>query len=490
MQQLTSSRVSISLLARLPAIVGLLMLGSAAASAADVYDLGDRRELFVDRRQIESLGGSARLQMHSPQPAEIALKFDSPWDGPFSAYVTVFRDGEKVRMYYRGWQPLDAKSEKGLQFACYAESADGRTFTKPNLGLFEAGGSKENNIVWGDPSHNFAPFKDTRPDCPAEERYKALMSGHYEGKKRGLDAFVSADGIHWRKQQTEPVLTKGAFDSQNLAFWDANHGEYRSYYRIFTQGLTGPSAFKGVRAVALATSPDFKTWSDPTPIVLGGDAPQEQFYTNATTTYFRAPHYYLMFPKRYVKDRVGLADHKGISDAMFLTSRDGLNFDRTFLEAFIRPGRDELNWGDRSVMPAWGIVQTGPDELSVYYSQHYRKESAHIRRGVLRLDGFASLHADAASGELVTKPFTFHGKRLTLNYATSAAGSVQVEIQTADGKPIPGFTAADAPEAFGDKIDAEFAWKNGPDVSALAGKPVRLRFVLRDADVYSFRFAE
>ena len=170
-----------------------------------------------------------------------------------------------------------------------------------------------------------------------------------------------------------------------------------------------PSPYKGVRAVALASSSDFRNWSDPTPIVLGGDAEQEQFYTNATTTYFRAPHYYLMFPKRYVKDRVGLPGHKGISDAMMLSSRDGLHFDRTFLEAFIRPGRDDLNWGDRSVMPAWGIVQTGPDEMSIYYSQHYRKDSAHMRRGVLRLDGFASSDLFRAVAVGSALPLTMKG---------------------------------------------------------------------------------
>jgi hypothetical protein len=172
-----------------------------------------------------------------------------------------------------------------------------------------------------------------------------------------------------------------------------------------------------------------------------------------------------------------------------MSSRDGLHFDRTFRQAFIRPGRDEQNWGDRSTMTAYGIVQTGPDEMSVYYSQHYRQATHHVRRGVLRLDGIASLHADAEPGELTTKPFRFSGKQLTLNYATSAAGSVQVEIQDADGKPLPGFASADAPETFGDKIDAVYRWKAGDDVSALAGKTVRLRFVVRDADVYSYRFA-
>jgi hypothetical protein len=189
-----------------------------------------------------------------------------------------------------------------------------------------------------------------------------------------------------------------------------------------------------------------------------------------------------------MEKRVGKPGHRGVSDAVFLSSRNGHRFDRTFPEALIRPGRDELNWGDRGTMPARGLLQTGPDEMSIYYTQHYRYASAHVRRGVWRLDGIASLHADGAPGELITKPFTFTGKTLTLNYATSAAGNVQVEIQTADGAPIPGFTLKEAPEAFGDKIDAPFAWKNGTDVSMLAGKPVRLRFVLRDADVYSYRF--
>jgi len=460
---------------RLFSLLAVLPVAASLASAAEVYDLGDRRELFVDRHQIETMSGSARLELHSPVPAETAIRFDSPWDGPTSAYVTVFRDGDKVRMYYRGSGAIGPDNKMLHQHACYAESTDGgRTFVKPKLGLFEFNGSKENNIVLEGTAHNFTPFKDTRPGVPADQLYKAVKT---EGK--GLGAYYSADGIHWRKAFEEAVITKGAFDSQNLAYWDANHKQYRSYYRVFTNK---------VRDIALAASDDFEHWTDPELMKQSGDEPQEQFYTNAITPYFRAPHVYFCFPKRFVPSRVGLEGYKGISDAKFLSSRDGLHFDRTFMEAFIRPGRDENNWGDRGTMTAWGIVETGADEMSVYYSQHYRHKTAHMRRGVLRLDGIASLHADGKPGELVTKPLKFAGKTLTLNYATSAAGSVQVEIQTAEGAPIPGFTLADAPEAFGDKIDAPFAWKSGSDVSTLAGKPVRLRFVVRDADVYSYRF--
>ena len=455
---------------------------AARAAEADVYELGDRRELFVDRHRIASLSGAARLQLHEPRPAEIALKFDSPWDGEYSGYVTVFRDGDKVRMYYRGWKPgvPGEKRETGLQVACLAESTDGRTFTKPNLGLVEFAGSKDNNLVWGHPSHNFTPFKDARPGVPKDELYKALQTHKSTtGLGTGLAAFYSADGVHWRLASDKPVKTKGAFDSQNLAFWDPNHGEYRSYYRIFTNK---------VRAIAVTSSSDFQTWSEPTPIELSGDAPAEHYYTNATTPYFRAPHYYFAFPKRFVPSRSGLEGHRGVSDGVFLSSRDGVRFDRTFREAFIRPGRDPLNWGDRSSMVACGIVQTGPDEMSVYYSQNYRYPTHHMRRGVLRLDGIGSVRAGADGGELVTNAFRFTGRRLTLNYATSAAGSVQVEVQDAAGTPLAGFTQADATELFGDKIEAAARWKGGDDVTSLAGKAIRLRFVLRDADVFSYRF--
>ena len=75
-----------------------------------------------------------------------------------------------------------------------------------------------------------------------------------------------------------------------------------------------------------------------------------------------------------------------------------------------------------------------------------------------------------------------------MNFSTSIAGSVRVEIQDASGKPISGYALADCPEIFGDHLERVVAWKGGTDVSKLAGSSVRLRFVMRDADLYSIRF--
>ncbi|MCH2374129.1 MAG: hypothetical protein MK538_08080, partial [Planctomycetes bacterium] len=206
--------------------------------------------------------------------------------------------------------------------------------------------------------------------------------------------------------------------------------------------------------------------------------------------YFRAPHIYFSFPKRFVPHRKLGPEYPetGISEAVFLSSRDGIHFDRTFLEALIRPGRDPRNWGDRGQMPAWGLVQTGPDEMSLYYSRNYNFPTVHERRGVFRLDGIASAHAGYRGGELVTKLIKFKGNQLVLNFATAASGSVQVEIQDAEGTSLSGLSMNDAPELFGDEIAKAYAWSSKSTLGNVAGRPVRLRIRLKDADVFSYRF--
>jgi len=154
----------------------------------------------------------------------------------------------------------------------------------------------------------------------------------------------------------------------------------------------------------------------------------------------------------------------------------------------MRPGLDQLNWTDRNVMAAWGILELTPGEISIYYSQHYRHPSAHMVRTTVRTDGFVSVSAGYGGGEFVTKPLTFEGKELAINYSTSGPGEVVVELQDASGKAIPGFAMDDCPPIYGDEIERMVKWNGGSDVSSLAGKPVKLRVKLKDADLYSVRF--
>ena len=465
------SAVVICLAARL-APLSLLAAESDKAPIA----IGSRIEMFVDDWLIDSSRspGNVSLQLQTPVKREIVLVTDRPWEGPDSAYFTVFQDGPLVRLYYRGIVPAGDTSIG--QVTCYAESTDGIHFTRPSLGLVEFDGSKENNIIYrGIEAHNFAPFRDGNAAAQPGERYKALA-----GIQSKLYAFVSPDAIHCTKLQTDPVMTKGAFDSLNLSFWDERTQNYRCFSRYFDGE---------VRAIQCCTSQDFMHWTDPVPNRYSKRAPKEHFYTNGTRPCPGAPHIYLSFPKRFVPERKKFADYKemGVSDAVFLSSRDGVNWDRTFLEAWVRPGPDNRNWTQRSNMPAWGIVQLDPAEFSMYITEHYEWPDHRLRRITVRRHGFASVHAGAAGGEFTTRPLTFTGKHLIVNYATSAAGSIQVEVQDAQGKPIEGRSLADMPPLFGDELDAVVSWKSGSDLSSLIGKPVRFRFVMKDADIFALR---
>ncbi len=442
----------------------------------EVIELGQRRELFVDRFLISSIK-NVRLQLHPPCRTEVALRFDKPWEGDTSAYVTVLKDGPRYRMYYR------ASGEQGgrsWELTCVAESHDGRRWHKPELELHAFGPHRKTNIILAVPprqgTHNFAPFVDRNPEARPQARYKALAG-------LPLRAWGSPDGIHWKPLAEKPVITQGAFDSQNVSFWDPNRRCYVAYFRVFRNG---------VRAVATATSKDFLHWSEPQPVDMQ-QRRGEHFYTNATLLYYRAPHLYFAFPKRFHPGRRRLPKHphRGISDGVFLTSRDGLHFHREFPQALLRPGRDRRNWGDRSNMFAWGLVPTGPEEMSLYYSRHYRSSTAHIERAAYRVDGLASLQAGAEPGYIVTRPVRFAGRRLLLNYSTSAFGSVQVEVLSPEGKPLPGYELKAAPVLYGDAVDEPYPLYRGKrDFGPLVGKVVRLRFVLKEADLYSFRFAD
>jgi catechol 2,3-dioxygenase-like lactoylglutathione lyase family enzyme len=466
-------------------------------NASETIDIGSRLELLLDDRLIGELRDGASLELHHPVAREIALVHDAPWEGSASGYHTVFRDGDVVRMYYRGAHLVYGEKRLSMEHSvvCYAESRDGIHWTKPELGLVEFEGSTKNNILMGTgpAAHNFAPFKDTNPACPPEARYKAVG-----GLGKGLWAYQSADGIHWTQMSDEAVMTEGAFDSQNIAFWDPLRKQYREYHRHFREG----------RDIMTCTSDDFIHWSKPefleyTPGRL------TELYTNQIVPYPRAPHIFIGLPARYIAGRGLLTELNrqiaraskrcgtDYTDTGLITSRDASRF-HVWPEAFIRPGPETgTNWAYGNKYTAWGMIETAsqlpgaPDELSFYTSDDgYWRDHVILRRFSMRIDGFVSLSAPMSGGEMLTKPIRFDGDRLELNVATSAAGSVRIEFQDTDGQPVEGFALDNCDEIYGDSLAREVTWNGNGDVSALAGRTIRLRFVLRDADVYSFRFGE
>ena len=488
---------------------------SASSTESAARNIGSQRELFIDSVLVENFTGQAVLRLHHPERREIALVHDAPWEGNGCGYHTVFKDGDIYRMYYKAWHISLGGDVTNPVVICYAESKDGIQWIKPDLGLVEFNGSTKNNIIlnkihnYG--CHDFSPFIDTNSDVAPDQKYKAV--GYVVGLKEhyGLYGFVSADGIHWQLVQDDFIIKEDGwvFDTQNIVFWSKTEKQYVMYYR---------RTVDDIRNIARAVSDDFVHWKKQGLIDFQDRGPKklQQFYTNQIRPYYRAPHLYIGFPSRYcdrgwiaATDALPSVDLRrnrakgntrygsAVTDAALICSRDGRSFYR-WDDAFLRPGlRTQHNWAYGDNYIAWHVIETSsiyddqPVELSLFATESYFTGTmSRLRRYVMRLDGFASIYAPGEGGNVVTKPILFKGNDLCLNFSTSAAGHIYVEIQNIAGQAIHGFRREECQEIFGDALDYSVKWTPDSDLKSLEGQEIRICFILQEADVFSFRFKD
>ena len=462
------------------------------AAGEPVRDIGSRLELFLDDTLIDRMQG-VRLKLHRPRSKGIVLRFDEPWEGEFSGFPRIVDDSGTYRMYYRGLPPWK-KGEPLVESTCVAVSRDGIHWEKPNVGRIELLGTTRNNAVFE--GSGFAPFLDTRPGVPQSQRLKALKGPPRLKTEIGVRAYVSSDGLRWEESHdTYPGERLGS------VFWSAVEGRYVQYVRSDDEGSE-----ELIRTVSRATSSDFRGWGKFSLMDFGSTPPtrEEQLYTIGVRPYFRAPHIYLALAARFVPNKRALTDEEcgklgrhplgggcsSIADAVLLSIRasepDRIRW--TFQEAFVRPGLEPGSWSARTNYPGEGFIATSEEEISFYVQRDYGFKTNGLERFVVRTDGFASVRAPYGGGEFLTRPLRFSGNELVLNYATSAAGGIRVEVQDEKGEPIPGLTLGDCQEIIGDEIERVVRWKEGPALGRLQGTVVRLRVVMRGADLYSVRF--
>ena len=457
-------------------------------SAAELIEVGRERQLFLDDLWFHRKQG-VELVFHTPTSREVAIQTEHPWERTLIHYSSVVYDQGLFRMWYRGTDgnPWNAMPNGGGQtFTCYAQSQDGIHWEKPKLGVFSHAGSTANNII-GSPRDfmNVSVILDPNEKPGSKSRYKMIS------RVNGITGFISADGLNWDRLESNPLLTKGPFDSHNILIWDEQSARFVIYLRATDMSVPGPF-HGGRRAIRRSESSDFLDWSEPKMVLRPdeGDPVDLHLYTNAAVNYYRAARAFFMFPMILYPERsYPGAPFPGTSEIQFATSRDGIQWQRSFRYPFIKPGLDEDNWVDRNPIMGHGVVPTGPDEISMYYSEFLRSSNSQIRRCTLRKDGFVSVRGPYNGwGEFTTPAIRFKGRHLELNYSTAGGGALLVELQDEDGNPVPGFGIEDCPQILGDKIEGIIRWQNGADVSALEGQPIRLRVRLQNADLYAFRF--
>ncbi len=501
-----------------PMMIILCIAGTTTAEQkrqvddAEAVYLGTQKQLFIDEFLIAS-SRDVTLTMNPPhQIFEPVLVADKPWEVQgIGAYNTVLKEGDKFRMWYDALF-MGGLPQEGARRLCYAESTDGIKWHKPVLRLVEFDGSKENNIV--------APLNPRRSmqgatvfidaQVPEEERYKlwskltVTKEDRAKGLESGLWAMYSPDGIHWMPYDDNPN-PKTHCDTQNVVFWDERLERYVGYVR-WKEGEEG----KRWRAVGRVESSDFHNWSkvekvfeadelDLNATQARGEIPVLDFYTSAAMKYPFAQDAYFMLPSAFW--HWGEDRFPDTMDVQLLTSRDGIKWQRAGgRKPFMRLGMTD-SLASKMIFASPGVVRVG-DELWMYFAgfnePHYAESrNSALFRATLRLDGFISADTPYEGGELTTTPLVFSGGRLELNLDTSAGGSLKVEIQDESGRPIDGFGLEDADELNGNSVRMCVTWNGKSEkmsaspssfVSALAGKAVKIRFVMRDTKLYAFQF--
>ncbi len=484
-------------------------------------------DYLIDRRFTNTV-----LSVNRPVKTDSVMTFDMPWEDDASSCFNIIRDGDRYRLYYLASKYLDVSPDASLKL-CYAESRDGLHWERPNLGLCEYNGSRDNNILMMHLYDNISVMKDENPNCPPEERYKALMNTshpeEYPGyvpaetklriptnhpkelfrylDQRGLVYLSSADGIHFK---VERILHQGySYDSENTLHWNPHTKKYYIYFReLHANPVSADPRFNEtwpVRGIMVMESEDFVHWSEPKSLDYMG-AEDVPLYFNCITAYPYDTRYYVGFPTRYNersgwsknfdrlcdcearKERCKIDERFGtaITDCLFMSSRDLVHWYR-FDEACLIPGPERgTNWRYGDCYPASGeIIETPgrfrgePNELSIYLCEQYG-DTAELIRYTYRRDGFASVKADYQPAKLITKPFVFEGEELTMNFRTSARGCIYLTVTDEFNVPIPGYSTG---ELFGDALDRIVDFEK--TLSDLQGRIVRFVFTMQEAEIFS-----
>ena len=442
-------------------------------------------------------------------PASKTEPVIASWDLPIPyllSAATVIHDEGRYRLWFEQ-PPTEAfgKREAGQKnLLRYAESDDGFSWRFPQLGLVSYQGDTNNNIVYGGPMtpdrgfHGGGVFKD--PSAPPDERYKVFHLGKARGetlarylrerpddiepKQRGSDepwalfGAVSPDGFHWTPLP-DPLVMQSS-DTHNVCDYDVIRETYVGYVRTHVMQR---------RTIGRLESPDFRRFPMPEQVFRPGPGVSHTtlWYANAKTTMPGAKDYHVMFPKRWdvATDRF---------DFFLATSPDNVVWDFVPNGPVCEPG-EPAGWDGESVAPGCGLVDLPGHRTGVLYSGWPipHKHPRHPPIGALawafwEKDRLAALSCPA-EGRFQTYALLFEDRHIRLNYRCPATGYIRIGVFL-DGEPQPGRNLKDCDFLCGNELDRLVTWNGEADMGHPEGAPVTLRVEMRNAELFSIRFAD
>ena len=490
---------------------GLMAVSASARAATEPFAAlvlrPGERQLFLDDFILGDLDRVTRV-IHQPRKFEgnPILRPDRPTDGA----TIQLRDApswDEREGVWKLWYYRMGDDGNGAGGCGYARSKDGIQWEKPNLGLVESHGNRNNNLtlVKGDPKA-FIQHVIIDPNAPPERRYKGMIGPN------GRKPLISSDGFVFTPLDVPAIPSE---DESHLN-WDERGKQY-----ILTVKHNGPFG----RSVYLSLSKDYEHWSDPE-LIYHADAQDQVLGTQYLRAVASDPSLWrptINHPSEYNVEIYNMAvfPYEGLYIGLpnyFESSgrippprgnQDGINSPK------LACSRNLVAWtrvGDRShfipISPVGpGVLDTGQimassrpirrgDELWFYYSGldvRHRPNIPRVRdeyRGAicvakLRVDGFVSLRAGSDGGLIETRPVVLDGGRLYVN-AAAGAGEIRAEITERDGRTVvPGWSFEQCTAVTGDRVRVELRWA-GRDLAELRDRRVRIRFRLKHADLYSF----
>ncbi len=461
-----------------------------------VIEIDDRAQLFVDDYLIEQTDLKRTFhypEIHESSPVlkpETELELNNgfcPMAAPFNDGVWYDPADDLYKMWYHaGW----------FDGTALAYSRDGIEWERPEFDVIPGtnavinppkGWKRDGCMVWLD--------KNADP----AERFKMFLYFRKSGEERDGHLYTSSDGIRW----DEKGVTSACGDNTTFFYnpfrkkfvfsirqgWP-NRG--RAYYEH--EDFLKAGQWKDGEQVWWSRSDNLDL---PDPLV--GDKPQLYDLNCAPYESIMLGAFNIFYgPQNQVCVKTG--DVK-IIDMQIGYSRDGFHFSRPDRNPFVASKREPGVWNHAYIHAAGGLYIEKDDKLYFYFTG-FSGNSPRLKAGesgpfmqsnkmyagastglaILRKDGFASLNG---TGELLTKPLMFSGKRLFVN-GDFSKGELKTELLDSENNIVEPFSLENSVPAVSDGTKLEIRWKEA-DLTSISGRPVRIRFSVTGGSLYSFR---